>query len=327
MPQPSIARLAAAEQLADPLLQRMVRQPIARERPAVRAAGGEHTGVLAGAVVPELSFRPALLRPVLEVVDRRARAREQRAHRVELRGLGLVRCARDRELVVVEVVVGLGERHRLDRLRRRAKEADDVVAVQHAVGRGDVDAVDGLDDVPAPHDYPEWVHRRSVRARIARGRGLAAPARRRRQALPDRAGRAGAHRDAEDVRPAALGARGRRARGRAAPREAAPLPDRRRRARPDGAPDERGAAPLPEGRREGAEDARVPAALHRRRRARAHRGRGEEARRRLAAAARTRSRPSSRTSARRPTSSTRRRSRRSSPPTRAGSTRCCATSG
>ena len=43
--------------------------------------------------------------------------------------------------------------------------------------------------------------------------------------------RAGAHRDAEDVRPAAHDARGPPPRGRAAARQAAPVPDRRRRAR------------------------------------------------------------------------------------------------
>jgi hypothetical protein len=41
---------------------------------------------------------------------------------------------------------------------------DDVLAVQHALGRGDVDEVDGLDDFPSPHDYPERTHRRTLRA-------------------------------------------------------------------------------------------------------------------------------------------------------------------
>jgi hypothetical protein len=36
--------------------------------------------------------------------------------------------------------------------------------VQHALGRGDMDEVDGLDDIPAPHDYAERIHARSVRA-------------------------------------------------------------------------------------------------------------------------------------------------------------------
>ena len=96
-------------------------------------------------------------------------------------------------------------------------------------------------------------------AGATRDRGLAAPARPRRQALADRPGGAGAHRDAEDVRPAARGARGRGLPGARRRGEALPLPDRRRRARADGAPDERGPAQLPRAGREGPEDADVPA--------------------------------------------------------------------
>ena len=71
----------------------------------------------------------------------------------------------------------------------------------------------------------------------------------------------------------------------------------------DGAPDERGAPEVHPAGRQGREDADVPAALRRRRRAAADRGRLEEARGRLAAPTRRSSRPSSRTSAPRPTSS------------------------
>src|SRR4051812_13686597 len=54
-------------------------------------------------------------------------------------------------------------------------------------------------------------------AGVARGRSVAPPARPARQAPSDREGRAGARRDAEDDRAAAVGARGgRTARGRAA---------------------------------------------------------------------------------------------------------------
>ena len=78
--------------------------------------------------------------------------------------------------------------------------------------------------------------------------------------------------------------------------------------------------------REEPEDAGVPAALRRRRRARPHRGRAQEARGRLADAARR-----GRGGARLPRPRGRhadapRRWRRSSRPTRGGSTRCCATS-
>ncbi len=114
---------------------------------------------------------------------------------------------------------------------------------------------------------------------------------------PDRAGRTGPHRDAEDVRPAALRARRRAAspaRGGAPSGSCFPTDDgelvlmvhlmsagRLRYLAPG---------------REEPEDAGVPAPVRRRRRARADRGREEEARRRLAAAARGARRPSSPTS-------------------------------
>src|SRR5205823_3880367 len=96
-------RLPAAEQRADAHLQRMPRQPVAGERPAVRPAGGEESRMLAGAVVAEPALGTALLRTVLEVVDGRPGASKQPPHRVELQRLCLVRSAGDRELVVAEV--------------------------------------------------------------------------------------------------------------------------------------------------------------------------------------------------------------------------------
>ena len=74
---------------------------------------------------------------------------------------------------------------------------------------------------------------------------MAAGARRPRLGLSDREGRARAHRDAEDLRPAARGARGPAAGRSRAAREAAPLPDRGRRARPARPPDDRGPAAVP----------------------------------------------------------------------------------
>ena len=115
-------RLAVAEQLGDPLLQRMRGVAIRMQRPVVRPARGEHARVLAGAVVAELPVGTALLQAVLEVVDRRTGAREHLAHGRELRGLRAMRRAGDRDLIVVEVVVALDERNRLDRLRRRAQD-------------------------------------------------------------------------------------------------------------------------------------------------------------------------------------------------------------
>ena len=69
---------------------------------------------------------------------------------------------------------------------------------------------------------------------------MAAPADRPRVGLPDREGRPCAHRDAEDVRPAAVGARRTHAPRCRAPRQAAALPDRRRRARAARPPDDLG---------------------------------------------------------------------------------------
>ncbi len=100
------------------------------------------------------------------------------------------------------------------------------------------------------------------------------------------AGRARPHRDAEDVRPAPARARGSSPRRRSAPRQVAPLPHRRRRAAAARPPDERRPAAASGAWRERAEDARVPAPLRERRRARPHRGGEEEARGRLARDAR-----------------------------------------
>ena len=104
--------------------------------------------------------------------------------------------------------------------------------------------------------------------------------------LPGGEGRAGAHRDAEDVRSAARRAGRAAAVGRGAARQAAALPDRRRRARAARAPDDGGAAEDAEDRRDRTEDAGVRARLRRRLEARPHREREEEARRRVAPDAR-----------------------------------------
>src|SRR5581483_4035325 len=125
-------------------------------------------------------------------------------------------------------------------------------------------------------------------ARTARGRSLAPPARPARQEIADREGRSGAHRDPEDVRPAARRPRRRGLPRRRTAREEVPPADRRRRARPDGSPDERRPPALRALRRQGCEDARPAHPVCRRRRAAAHRGRLQEAGRRLAAAARGR---------------------------------------
>ena len=117
-----------------------------------------------------------------------------------------------------------------------------------------------------------------------------------------------------------------RLRGCGPARQVAPLPDRRQSAPAAGPPDERRPDPAPRPGRQGAEDARVPAPLRERRRARADRGRVEEAGRSLARVARAdrgRARPP------RPGGARARRSRScagSWPRTTGGCTRFCATS-
>ena len=171
---------------------------------------------------------------------------------VELLGPGEVRRRGDRELPRVGVVVGPRERQRLERLRRRAKQRDERRVARlddrRAVANRDgVDEVRRLDDAAAPHDYPDGLGHggRTLDARATRDGGLAAPARRAGARVSDREGRAGARRDAENVRPAAVGARRQAARRRAAAGEAAAVPDRGRRARPARPPDDRGPPPLP----------------------------------------------------------------------------------
>ena len=94
----------------------------------------------------------------------------------------------------------------------------------------------------------------------------------------------GAHRDAEDVRPAARRARGPALSRRRAARQAPPLPHRRRRARPARPPDDCRAAQVP--RSPARKAPKTPAfalEFRGRREARPDREREEEARRRLAA--------------------------------------------
>src|SRR5262249_59141590 len=102
-------RLAAAQQGADLLLERVVGKAVPGEGPAVRAARREEARMLARAVVAEPALGPAFLRAVLEVVDGCSGPGEQTPDGLELSRLRLVRRACDRELVVVEVVVGIGE--------------------------------------------------------------------------------------------------------------------------------------------------------------------------------------------------------------------------
>ncbi len=96
--------------------------------------------MLPRAVVVDRARRPAFLLAAFEVVFRRRSLREQAAHGVDLRRLGAMRRARDRDLRVVEVGPRAGEQQRLDRLRTRAEEADEL---RIAGGRDDLAVTDG----------------------------------------------------------------------------------------------------------------------------------------------------------------------------------------
>ena len=176
-------------------------------------------------------------------------------------GLGEMGGGGDREIELVEVRASSNERQGLKRLRGGPEERD----VHRVAGLGDhravldghgMDLVSRLDDTSATDDYPERIHARRVRAGVARGRSMDPGPRRPRLDVAGAPGRPGAHRDAQDLRPAALRARGATVRRSEETRQVAALPDRRRRARAPDPPDERRPDPLPRVRREGPEDAR-----------------------------------------------------------------------
>src|SRR5256885_11668606 len=134
------------------------------------------------------------------------------------------------------------------------------------------------------HGYADRIHEaRSVSARTAGDGGVAARSGRTRARVTGRAGRAGAHRDAEDLRSAAGNSRGTAVQGCRPTRQAAALSDRGRRARPARPSDDGRAPSLPRYRRKRAEGTGLSPSLRGRGRARAHRGWLEETGRRLAA--------------------------------------------
>ena len=167
-PQPSMpvpisagsSSVAAATSWSSSCLERVLGVAVALDRPAVRAAGREHAGVLARAVVVDRLLRAALLPPAVELVLAAAGRGQQLAHGLDVPRRAVVRGGRDRELLLAELRVGARERQRLQRLRgrpqrggqRRVAEGRDGLAVAN----GDaVHLVDGLDERPAPHGYPE----------------------------------------------------------------------------------------------------------------------------------------------------------------------------
>ena len=207
-PQPSTPIAPRRDQLGDPLLQRVRGIAVGMQRPAVRAAGGEHAGVLAGAVVAELAVGASRLRAVLEIVD--VDAARASTLRTAASCAGSAWCEAQAIAIssAVEVVVAVDERDRLQRLHRRAEMADELgIAAPLAAGRDDVDVMDRLDRAAALDGYADRVHplEEPNVAGVAGGRSLASATRPAGRAVAGRAGRAGPHRDAEDVRPAARG--------------------------------------------------------------------------------------------------------------------------
>ena len=195
--------------------------------------------------------------PALELVLLGRRLREQAPHGGELLGRSEVRRRGDRDLLRRQVVARADERQRLERLRRRTQERDEVRVAglldDRAVAHGNrVDHVPRLDDLAAPDGDNDRIHGgrlllrshaaselRSSDARDARSGGVGAGARPARVGVAGTPGRAGPHRDAEDLRPAAARARRPAVRGCAPAREVVALPDRRRRAPAADPPDER----------------------------------------------------------------------------------------
>ena len=191
-----------------------------RALPAARAAEREHAGVLAGAVVAEPRRRSAT---ALELVlappaPSRAAPRPRRpARAAEVRG------RRDREVA-----------RRRGRSRARASgsawngfAAERMNVTRPASPRSATTAPSCTATAWTTCRPRRWSPRRTSTligsatrgetydARTTRDGGVAPPARRPGVGVPDREGRPGAHRDAEDLRPAARGARGPPARGRA----------------------------------------------------------------------------------------------------------------
>jgi hypothetical protein len=136
----------------------MVKQPVALRLPSLPARKEEEARVLAGAVVAQLG---AVLGPALEVVGRGAGAFQERADDDELFRERLVGGARDRQFLLGQAKGDEGKS--LERLRRRADEADDVriapglrdLAVAHDDG---VHEVARLHETPSGHGYIDRVH-------------------------------------------------------------------------------------------------------------------------------------------------------------------------
>ena len=163
MPGPDLGRIELGGRryfLEQELLERVLGVAVALDRPAVGAAGGEHAGVLARAVVVDRLLRAALLPAAVELVLAAAGRGQQLAYGLDMPRRAVMRGGRDRELLFAELRVGARERQRLQRLgggpersrQRGVAEGHDHLAVANGHA---VHLVDGLDERPTPHGYPE----------------------------------------------------------------------------------------------------------------------------------------------------------------------------
>ena len=156
------------------LLARVVEQPVAVAHPALGTAEREKPRVLARAVVCD----PRRLGTALEVVLGRGRVGEDAANDSELLRGRPVRGAEERDLLVVEIGQRPDDGQRLERLRRRAEERDELRVASSeldlpATHRDRMDEVPGLDEVATCHlDDDRRSHR--SRSRIPHERNSAA---------------------------------------------------------------------------------------------------------------------------------------------------------
>ena len=263
-------------------------EAVARERPAVPLGAQEHPRVLARAVVRELR---AALGPALELLLGRAgAARGAPGRRRAARAVAVVRGAGDRELLAPAGPASSSASgsawNGFATERMKVTSSGSPAASTTSPSRTATACTACLDSTTPPRstitligdptwrslDVPELPEIEALR------RSLDEPVR----AAPIEKAGPGAHRDAQDLRPAALGARGPAPRGRAQARQAPALPDGGRRARPARPPDVGRPARLLARGREAPEGPGLPARLRGRRGARLHGGRGEEARPRRA---------------------------------------------
>jgi hypothetical protein len=102
-------------------LEGVVGKAVALDRPVVSATHRDHRGVLARAVVVDRLGRPAVLEPAVELALLASGLAQKRPNRLDVHLGAEVRRRSDREILLVEVLVGAREGQRLNRLRSRAQ--------------------------------------------------------------------------------------------------------------------------------------------------------------------------------------------------------------